>query len=118
MRTLACATALLAASAADAFVAPSAKLVVQRSFSGSSRRLAPMMARKPFIAGNWKLNPATVDEATSLAKAVRACVRACVRVPVGKSGRARASDRPLSCVGSSQPRLLSPCIHACVHACL
>ncbi len=68
------ATALLAA--AEAFVpitrAPStARLLVQRaSYSGSAKRTAPMMARKPFIAGNWKLNPATLDEATSLAKAV------------------------------------------------
>lgn len=28
------------------------------------------MARKPFISGNWKLNPQTKDEATELAKAI------------------------------------------------
>jgi hypothetical protein len=71
MRTLAAATALLAASAAEAFVP------ITRAYSGSVRRMAPMMARKPFIAGNWKLNPATLDEATSLAKAVRAQVEGC-----------------------------------------
>jgi len=43
--------------------------------STSSRRMAPMMARKPFIAGNWKLNPGTVEEATQLASEVSArCV--------------------------------------------
>lgn len=71
MRTLAAATAFLAA--AEAFVPitqSSPKLIVQRAYSRS--RVAPMMARKPFMAGNWKLNPATVDEATSLAKAVAA----------------------------------------------
>jgi hypothetical protein len=43
-----------------------------RSASSHSRRATPLMARKPFIAGNWKLNPATVDDAVSLAKAVSA----------------------------------------------
>lgn len=74
MRTLAAATALLSVSLSEAFIPITrtpAKLVVQRaSYSGSAKRLAPMMARKPFIAGNWKLNPATVDEAVGLAKAV------------------------------------------------
>ena len=39
--------------------------------SASTRRMTPMMARKPFIAGNWKLNPGTLEEATQLAQEVR-----------------------------------------------
>ena len=42
------------------------------SRSSHARRVVPLMARKPFIAGNWKLNPGTLDEATALAKAVSA----------------------------------------------
>jgi triosephosphate isomerase len=29
-----------------------------------------MAARKPFIAGNWKMNPETVEEAVALAKEI------------------------------------------------
>ena len=32
------------------------------------------MARKPFISGNWKLNPQTKDEATKLAADIAAAV--------------------------------------------
>eukprot|EP00952_Eustigmatos_sp_NYUAD-ZCMA_P005831 25249-Eustigmatos_ZCMA.PRE.1 len=41
-----------------------------RAASSYARRATEMMARKPFMAGNWKLNPASVDEAVSLAKEV------------------------------------------------
>ncbi len=45
-------------------------LVSQRSASFSSS----LWARKPFITGNWKLNPSTKDEAISLAKGIAAAV--------------------------------------------
>jgi triosephosphate isomerase (TIM) len=32
------------------------------------------MARRPFISGNWKLNPQTRDEATALAKDIAASI--------------------------------------------
>ena len=53
-------TATLLASA-SAFSPP----LVSRSSSWALE-----MARKPFISGNWKLNPQTKDEATALAKAI------------------------------------------------
>ena len=40
------------------------------AFVSRSSSTALDMARKPFISGNWKLNPQTKDEATELAKAI------------------------------------------------
>ena len=42
----------------------------QSSFSSSST----LYARKPFISGNWKLNPQTKDEALTLAKDIAASI--------------------------------------------
>ena len=38
------------------------------------RTSALEMARKPFISGNWKLNPQTKDEAIALASGIAAAV--------------------------------------------
>lgn len=35
---------------------------------------SPLWARRPFITGNWKLNPSTKDEALTLAKEIAASV--------------------------------------------
>ncbi len=43
--------------------------VARRTSEGLSGGLL-MVARKPFIAGNWKMNPVTVEEAKALASAV------------------------------------------------
>ena len=43
------------------------------SFGGVSRSTA-LDARKPFISGNWKLNPQTRDEALTLASDIAAAV--------------------------------------------
>ena len=51
--------------------APRGSNSVQRSTSSSTSSLC-MMARRPMIAGNWKMNPETVQEAETLAKAVAA----------------------------------------------
>ena len=42
----------------------------------TGRRMTPMMARKPFIAGNWKLNPGKLDEAIKLAQEVSQLIAA------------------------------------------
>ena len=34
-----------------------------------------MAARRPFIAGNWKMNPETVEEAVQLAKEIVAAAK-------------------------------------------
>ncbi|CAM9213683.1 unnamed protein product [Phaeothamnion confervicola] len=49
---------------------------IERRFAPSRplRFSAPAMPRLPLIAGNWKLNPATAEEATALAAAVAAAV--------------------------------------------
>jgi hypothetical protein len=62
--------ALVGLHGACAFLAAPRLLQASRAVS-SSRRSVVVMARKPLMAGNWKLNPATMDEAVSLAKAVR-----------------------------------------------
>jgi triosephosphate isomerase (TIM) len=61
------AAALLLASA-SAF-SPSFVRTVHRGASASSS-LALDMARKPFISGNWKLNPTTIEEAEKLAAGI------------------------------------------------
>lgn len=38
--------------------------------SGFSRQLINLHARKPFISGNWKLNPSTKEEAVTLAQSI------------------------------------------------
>lgn len=50
--------------------------VVSSSSRTASRRtaLTMMAARRPFIAGNWKENPDTLEAALDLAKAVRSVV--------------------------------------------
>lgn len=69
MRAIAVASLLGLAAPAVAFLkAPG--LQRQLSTRAAGRQGVMVMARKPFIAGNWKLNPATMDEAVSLAKAV------------------------------------------------
>jgi triosephosphate isomerase (TIM) len=42
-----------------------------------------MSRTRPFVLGNWKMNPATVDEAAALARAARSVERAGVEVGVG-----------------------------------
>jgi hypothetical protein len=66
MKLLLATTALLATSA-SAFVAP---------LVGSSVRSAFVLeaSRKPFISGNWKLNPQTKEDATKLAADIAAAV--------------------------------------------
>lgn len=55
--------ALLSTIASTSAFAPS-------SFGVSSKSLTQLEARKPFISGNWKLNPQTRDEAVTLAKEI------------------------------------------------
>ena len=46
-----------------------------RSASASASSLATQLyERKPFITGNWKLNPTTLDEAINLAKGISGAV--------------------------------------------
>lgn len=49
--------------------APSLRAGVSKA-ARSNDVLSLSMARKPFIAGNWKMNPTTVDEAKTLAKEI------------------------------------------------
>ena len=65
--TMKLAIASILAGSAAAF-APTAQH--QSSFSSSST----LYARKPFISGNWKLNPQTKDEALTLAKDIAASI--------------------------------------------
>lgn len=47
----------------------SAAAFAPTSFSGRQQSASALdMARKPFISGNWKLNPKTKEEAVTLAK--------------------------------------------------
>ncbi|KAL7526185.1 hypothetical protein ACHAWF_001666 [Thalassiosira exigua] len=62
------------------------KLAIASLLAGSAAAFAPALtgphqasstelyARKPFISGNWKLNPQTKDEAVSLAKDISASI--------------------------------------------
>jgi Triosephosphate isomerase len=59
---------LASLSVSDAFVGP----VINRGHSQAATLLE--MARKPFISGNWKLNPQTRDEAIQLAEEIAASV--------------------------------------------
>lgn len=73
MRTVLAASSLLGLAApALAFLrAPALQRVsTLGSTASTSRRGCVTMARRPFIAGNWKLNPGSMDEAVTLAKAV------------------------------------------------
>ena len=45
-----------------------------RHMSSSTTTTALDMARKPFISGNWKLNPQTKDEAVALASEIAASI--------------------------------------------
>ncbi|CAB1112613.1 unnamed protein product [Ectocarpus sp. CCAP 1310/34] len=61
--------------AGSAFVAPAtafhgAGVAAITAPRGSSSASCQMMARVPFIAGNWKMNPLDVDSAKDLAKSV------------------------------------------------
>jgi triosephosphate isomerase (TIM) len=56
----------LLATAASAFT-PSQRLT---SPSQATTTALEMAGRKPFISGNWKLNPQTKEEATSLASGI------------------------------------------------
>ena len=74
MRTVSVLVALASiVSTTTAFLAPSTGLrpTLSRSSAARTARMTPLEARRSFIAGNWKENPATVDEAVALAKAVR-----------------------------------------------
>jgi Triosephosphate isomerase len=62
-------TAALVVSSASAFVAP---LVVGKG--GGSSFVLDASSRKPFISGNWKLNPQTKEEAIKLAADIAAAV--------------------------------------------
>ena len=44
------------------------------SYGGVSRSETALFARKPFISGNWKLNPQSRDEAVTLANEISAAV--------------------------------------------
>jgi Triosephosphate isomerase len=70
MKFLLATTALLLVSSAYAFVAP--LVVVGNGRSETS--FALQASRKPFISGNWKLNPQTKEEATKLAADIAAAV--------------------------------------------
>lgn len=68
---------LLAASlvsSSQAFVAPAIINQQQNAFQASSSCMSLEMARKPFISGNWKLNPQTKTEAIKLANDIAASV--------------------------------------------
>lgn len=83
MRTFCLLAVAMLAAPASAFIPQtsfrSSSPVVSRS---ASRRTAPSMmaARRPFIAGNWKENPDTLEAALDLAKAVRSTVNETGRV--------------------------------------
>jgi triosephosphate isomerase len=64
------ALSLAALVSSSAAFAPS--FVSRASSSGSALE----MARRPFISGNWKLNPQTKQEAVALAKDIAATVTA------------------------------------------
>jgi hypothetical protein len=51
-------------------------LLVSQRLTSSFRAgsCSPLWARRPFITGNWKLNPSTKDEAMTLAKGIAASV--------------------------------------------
>lgn len=46
---------------------------VQQQYHGSNVVCMSAGGRTPFIAGNWKMNPLSLDEAKSLAKQVSIC---------------------------------------------
>lgn len=63
------ATAALLVSSVGAFVTP-----LVGSGRSTSTTFVLEASRKPFISGNWKLNPQTKEEATKLAKDIAAAV--------------------------------------------
>lgn len=85
MRTFCLLAVAMLAAPASAFIPQtsfrSSSPVVSRS---ASRRTAPSMmaARRPFIAGNWKENPDTLEAALDLAKAVAAASTSASNVDV------------------------------------
>jgi triosephosphate isomerase (TIM) len=70
MRLAAAVVTLLLVSTADGF-SPHQTHARQRALSTSALAMA---VRKPFITGNWKMNPTTKQEALDLAKGVAAAV--------------------------------------------
>lgn len=82
MRTFSLFAVAMLAAPACAFVPHStlrtSSPAVTSTSRSASRRTAPTMmaARRPFIAGNWKENPDTLEAALDLAKAVRSSVGA------------------------------------------
>lgn len=68
MKLLSAITLLATLSSSSAFV-PSAKSFVSKSST-------QLEARKPFISGNWKLNPQTKDEAVTLASEIASKITA------------------------------------------
>jgi len=61
---------LLAVPMAAAFTGPAPTLRSGSIRQASAGISSLSMSRKPFIAGNWKMNPETVEEAVSMAKAI------------------------------------------------
>mgnify|MGYP005843440633 CR=1 FL=1 len=62
--------ALFSSAAAFTTTAPPAFVTQQSQSLFSSSTTALEAARKPFISGNWKLNPQTKQEAIDLAKGI------------------------------------------------
>jgi len=79
LRTVVAVAALLAAMPAEAFMPSTvgfAKMPQLRAESSGRGRVHStatwsMMARRPVIAGNWKMNPNTIEEAIDLAKGIK-----------------------------------------------
>ena len=65
------ACSLLLLGSSSAFVAPNNRISPRVSSSSTATEL---FARKPFITGNWKLNPQTKAEAVDLARGIAAAV--------------------------------------------
>jgi triosephosphate isomerase (TIM) len=58
-------------SFSDAFVGP---VISRRNSNHATIDMSLDMARRPFISGNWKLNPQSKDEAIALAEEIAAAV--------------------------------------------
>lgn len=71
---LSCSAIVLAASVASSAAFAPPAFVAPRTMPVATTTTQIDMARKPFISGNWKLNPKTKDEAVQLAKDIAASV--------------------------------------------
>lgn len=100
-----------------ALVSTSAAFAPSFAVSRSSSTSSLEMARRPFISGNWKLNPQTEKEATQLATDIAASITddspadVALFVPYVFIGAAQEAAGDKLIVGAEVSSLISQCTH-------